>query len=91
MCAVQIDWQTTISHQKSHSLVWHHKTTFPTLFLQKLEDLIRDRDKLNHELERRAQEVEKVNKSHEENALKRDKAIQGLAAALHKREKEVGP
>ena len=34
--------------------------------------------------------MEKVNKNHEENALKRDKAIQGLAAALHKREKEVG-
>ena len=39
--------------------------------------------------ERQLVDIEKVNKSHEENALKRDKVIQGLASALHKREKEV--
>ncbi len=33
--------------------------------------------------------MEKLNKTHEENALKRDKAIQGLVQVIHKKEKEV--
>ena len=40
-------------------------------------------------LEKQVQDMEKVNKSHEENALKRDKAIQGLAKVIQQRDKEV--
>ena len=44
---------------------------------------------LPQELDSQLATVEREMKSHEENALKRDKAIQGLAKALQKKSQEV--
>ncbi|KAI0230013.1 hypothetical protein LSAT2_019584 [Lamellibrachia satsuma] len=51
-------------------------------FISRLEELVQDRDHNNGELVA-------VNRDHEENALKRDLAIQGLAKVVRQKEKEV--
>ena len=68
-----------------------HLFDFSYIFFldQKLEDLIREGNFETADTDRRVAELEKVNKTHEENALKRDKAIQGLVYEVNKKIKEV--
>ncbi|ELT95491.1 hypothetical protein CAPTEDRAFT_210115, partial [Capitella teleta] len=54
--------------------------------LKKLEDILREREEEITENEQRLRDVEKLNKTHEENALKRDNAIKGLADMVHSHE-----
>ncbi|XP_078685796.1 uncharacterized protein LOC144918695 isoform X3 [Branchiostoma floridae x Branchiostoma belcheri] len=57
--------------------------------IKELERLVLEAEDENEELKRKLQDKESDVKLQEQNALKRDKAIQGLSEAIHNKSKEI--